>query len=222
MAKTEKRKKLNKGKLAFFLIFVILIIILGVYLYNSIFAKMNVKTQKVKISDEIKEFGYVLEDNETDLYKKYFNQLSKTLNVEKEDIDYDKYAELVSKLFVADFYNLENKTTKNDVGGLQFIHEDMQDNFSLKAKDTMYKNIKSNVYGDRKQELPEVKDITMDDIESDTFTYNDTGYDSINVTLSWEYKKDLGYDDEKIFTLIKDGDKLWLVESNPISESEDE
>ena len=106
MAKTEKRKKLNKGKLAFFLIFVILIIILGVYLYNSIFAKMNVKTQKVKISDEIKEFGYVLEDNETDLYKKYFNQLSKTLNVEKEDIDYDKYAELVSKLFVADFYNL--------------------------------------------------------------------------------------------------------------------
>ena len=222
MAKTEKRKKLNKGKLAFFLIFVILIIILGVYLYNSIFAKMNVKTQKVKISDEIKEFGYVLEDNETDLYKKYFNQLSKTLNVEKEDIDYDKYAELVSKLFVADFYNLENKTTKNDVGGLQFIHEDMQDNFSLKAKDTMYKNIKSNVYGDRKQELPEVKDITMDDIESDTFTYNDTEYDSINVTLSWEYKKDLGYDDEKIFTLIKDGDKLWLVESNPISESEDE
>lgn len=222
MAKTEKRKKLNKGKLAFFLIFVILIIILGVYLYNSIFAKMNVKTQKVKISDEIKEFGYVLEDNETDLYKKYFNQLSKTLNVEKEDIDYDKYAELVSKLFVADFYNLENKTTKNDVGGLQFIHEDMQDNFSLKAKDTMYKNIKSNVYDDRKQELPEVKDITMDDIESDTFTYNDTEYDSINVTLSWEYKKDLGYDDEKIFTLIKDGDKLWLVESNPISESEDE
>ena len=222
MAKTEKRKKLNKGKLAFFLIFVILIIILGVYLYNSIFAKMNVKTQKVKISDEIKEFGYVLEDNETDLYKKYFNQLSKTLNVEKEDIDYDKYAELVSKLFVADFYNLKNKTTKNDVGGLQFIHEDMQDNFSLKAKDTMYKNIKSNVYGDRKQELPEVKDITMDDIESDTFTYNDTEYDSINVTLSWEYKKDLGYDDEKIFTLIKDGDKLWLVESNPISESEDE
>ena len=40
-----------------------------------------------------------------------------------------------------DFYNLENKITKNDVGGLQFIHEDMQENFLLKAKDTMYKNI---------------------------------------------------------------------------------
>ena len=40
------------------------------------------------------------------------------------------------------------------------------------------------------------------------FKYKDTEYDSYEVTLSWKYKKDLDYDDEKIFTIIKSDKKL--------------
>ena len=218
----KKKRKLNKGKVIFVIIVIALLIILGIYLYSSIFGKMNKSVKTVTITDEIKEFGYVLEDNETDLYKDYFKQLAKTLNNKDEsDIDYDKYAELISKMFVADFYNLDNKVTKNDVGGVQFIHEDMQDNFLLKAKDTMYKNIESNVYNDRKQDLPIVSNIELVDITTSKFTYNDEDFDSYEVTLSWDYKDDLGYDDEKVFTIIKVDKKLWLVESNPVGEDND-
>lgn len=227
MAKEQKRdekkkvKKLNKGKVVFTLVFIALIVVFGIYIYDSIFSKINKPVKKVTITDEIKEFGYVLEDNETDLYKDYFKQLAKTLNgKDEEDIDYDKYAELISKLFVADFYNLDNKITKNDVGGLQFIHEDMQENFLLKAKDTMYKNIESDVYNDRKQELPVVNEIELDDITTSKFDYKDSSYDSYEVTLSWNYKKDLGYDKEKTFTLIKSDKKLWLVESTGTTNNE--
>ncbi len=218
----KKKKKLNKGKLVFVIIFVLLFIVLGVYIYNTIFKKMNTSVKKVKITDEIKEYGYVLEENETKLYKDYFKQLVKTLDGKDEDeIDYDKYAELIAKLFVADFYNLDNKITKNDIGGLQFIHEDMQENFTLKAKDTMYKNIESNVYDNRKQELPIVEDISLDSIDKSTFKYKDTDYDSYEVTLSWKYKKDLDYDDEKIFTIIKSDKKLWLVESKGVDKNKE-
>ena len=218
--KKEKRKKLNKGRLIFTIIIIVLIIILIMYLYSSIFSKINTQPKTIKVTDEIKEFGYVLEDTETDLYKSYFKELSEELNnKDEDDIDYEKYAELISKLYVSDFYNLDNKITKNDVGGLQFIHEDMQENFLLKAKDTIYKNIESDVYGDRKQSLPVVSEVTTDDVEETTYDYNDIEYDAYNVTLSWEYKDDLGYDDEKIFTAIKDGKKLWLVESKSIDSS---
>lgn len=218
---TKKKKKLNKGRLFFTIIIFILVIVLVIYIYNSIFSKINKSVKKVTITDEIKEFGYVLEDNETKLYKDYFKQLAKTLNGKDEDeIDYDKYAELISKMYVADFYNLDNKVTKNDVGGVQFIHEDLQENFVFKAKDTMYKNIESDVYSDRVQELPIVEEIELEDIQKSSFEYKDTEYDSYKITLSWDYENDLGYDDEKIFTVIKVDKKLWLVESNSI-DSED-
>lgn len=214
----KKKKKLNKGKLIFAITVLILSIVFVAYIYQSIFSNIGKSVKKVTITDEIKEYGYVLEDNETKLYKDYFKQLAKTLNnKDEEDIDYDKYAELISKMFVADFYNLDNKITKNDVGGVQFIHEDMQENFLLKAKDTMYKNIESDVYDDRDQELPVVQDVKLDDISTTTFDYKDTSYDAYEVTLSWNYKKDLGYDDEKVFTIIKVDKKLWLVESKSMN-----
>jgi len=134
----------------------------------------------------------------------------------KEEIDYEKYAELISKLYIADFYNLENKITKNDVGGLQFIHSLAQENFLLKAKDTLYKNIQSNIYGDRNQELPVVKDISLDSIKEGSFKINDEELDSYIVTLKWTYEKDLDYDNSKEIILVKEDKKLSIVETNSL------
>ena len=208
-----KKRKLKKStKIALVVALVAILFGLGIYyIINNFTARKPINT-KVKVIDKIKEFNYELEENETKLYKKYFKELTSVL--QKEEIDYEEYAELVSKLYVADFYNLENKITKNDVGGIQFIHSSAVDNFLVKAKDTMYKNIESNVYGDRKQELPVVSEIDVDEVDEIKFKLNNETADAYKVTLSWEYQKDLGYDSEKEIILVKEDKKLSIVETN--------
>lgn len=208
-----KKRKLKKStKIMLIILLVVLFFGLGIfYIINNFTVKKPVNT-KVKVIGEIKDFGYKLEENETKLYKKYFKELTSILQEEK--IDYEKYAVLVSKLYVADFYNLENKITKNDVGGTQFIHSSAVENFVVKAKDTMYKNIESNVYGDRRQELPVVSEIEVEEVEETKFKLNNESVDAYKVILEWEYEKDLDYDDEKEIILIREDEKLSIVETN--------
>ena len=76
-------------------------------------------------------------------------------------------------MFVTDFYTLSTKVTNQDVGGLEFIYSKNKDNFKLKASDTLYKYIESNVYGDRKQKLPEVVEFVSCTSKVDGYNYND-------------------------------------------------
>lgn len=210
-----KKRKMKKSVKRLILIIIIVIVFgLGIfYIIDNFTARTPVNT-KVKVIDEIAEYGYKLEENETKLYKDLFKDLNNVLK--QDEVDYEQYAELVAKLYVADFYNLENKVTKNDVGGTQFIHSGAVDNFLLKAKDTMYKNIESNVYGDRKQELPVISKINLEDIKEEKFTINDEEVDSYVVTLKWTYKKDLGYDKEKEIILVREDKKLSIVQTNNV------
>lgn len=211
----NKKRKLKKStKITLIIVSITIIFALGIYYVIDNFTVKKPVNTEVKVIDKIEDFGYNLEENETKLYKDMFKELMKELK--KEDVDYKKYAELVSKLYVADFYNLENKITKNDVGGTQFIHSSAQENFLVKAKDTMYKNIQSNVYGDRKQELPVVDKISVEDVKEGTFKINNEELNSYIVTLKWAYKKDLGYDQAKEITLVKEDKKLSIVQTNNV------
>ena len=210
-----KKRKLKKStKRVMIILLIAIIFALGVYYIINNFTSRTPVNTKVKVIDQIEDFGYNLEENETKLYKNLFKDLTNELK--KEKIDYENYAELVSKLYVADFYNLENKITKNDVGGTQFIHSSAQENFLVKAKDTMYKNIQSNVYGDRKQELPVVKKISLESIKESTFEINGEEVDSYVVTLKWTYEKDLGYDSLKEIVLVREDKKLSIVQTNSV------
>lgn len=210
-----KKRKLKKStKKAMIIILIAIIFVLGVYYVIDNFTGRTPVNTKVKVIGKIEDFGYNLEENETKLYKDLFKDLTNELK--KEEIDYENYAELVSKLYIADFYNLENKITKNDVGGTQFIHTSAQENFLVKAKDTMYKNIKSNVYGDRRQELPVVSKISLEDVKEGTFKINEKEVDSYIVTLKWTYEKDLGYDKEKEIVLVREDKKLSIVQTNSV------
>jgi len=42
--------------------------------------------------------------------------------------------------------------------------------------------------------------------------YNGTTYEAFKITATWEYETDLGYDKSGTFYLIKDNDKLNIVE----------
>lgn len=172
--------------------------------------------EEAKKLDYIKGFDYELYDSSTELYQILYYELKDTL--EADTIDYEKYAETISKMFVVDFYTLNNKVTNQDVGGLEFIYSNNKDNFSLKASDTMYKYIESNVYGDREQKLPEVSEILTSEVSVNAYKYtdedskftisDDNGY---IVKLTWSYKEDLGYQKSATIRLVHEDKVLSIV-----------
>ncbi|MFA5602654.1 MAG: hypothetical protein WDA21_02835 [Bacilli bacterium] len=188
-------------------------IMLGTIVYLIFFRNMEVKKEiePPKVVKKIDDFGYELRENEIKLYSDLFDVLIEELN--KEEVNEEEYAKLVAKLFVVGFYNLDNKTSKNDVGGVQFVHPDIVDNFKENAKDTLYKYVESNIYGDRKQELPIVDNIEVSNLKTRAFKYNDiTDKKAYEISLEWSYKKDLGYETECELIIVHEDKKLVVVE----------
>ncbi len=216
MKKTNKKavnKKINKNRVFYFAVIVIAVIIVAVTSVKVVFDFFvgdSREIQSKKELDNLELYGYTLDDLDTPLYKTYFDELKDILN--KDELDWEQYATGLTKIFVADFYTLSNKITSSDIGGVEFIHIDMVDNFIMHAGDTMYNHVKNNVYGDRVQELPTVSDVTIGEIISENYTYNDNSYEAYKVSVTWEYEKDLGYDKTGTFYLIKDNNKLNVVQ----------
>ena len=206
------RKVLNKNKLFYFVmisLILVVIIVIGVKFTFEFLVKDDKNVVTKKELDSLDLYGYTLDDYDSDLYKEYFNDLKSTLN--NKEVNYEDYAKEIVKLFVSDFYTLDNKLTSSDIGGVEFIPSDMVENFKMHAGDTMYNHVKTNIYGDRVQELPIVKKVDVTNLESITYTYKDKEYSGYKVSASWEYQEDLGYKNNEIFTLIKDNNKLYIV-----------
>ena len=206
------RKVLNKNKLFYFVmisLILVVIIVIGVKFTLEFLVKNEKNVVTKKELDSLELYGYTLDDYDSDLYKEYFNDLKSTLN--SKEVNYEDYAKEIVKLFVSDFYTLDNKLTSSDIGGVEFIPSDMVENFKLHAGDTMYNHVKTNIYGDRVQKLPIVKSVEVTNIENITYTYKDKEYSAYKVSARWEYQEDLGYKNNEIFTLIKDNNKLYIV-----------
>lgn len=194
-------------KIIISLIVIILIAIIGLIVYKMVF---NNSQEEVKIIKRIKDYDYNLKENETELYKTEFNELDKILS--KKNVDYEEYAKSIAKLFIIDFYTLNNKLSKNDIGGTEFIKEDMRDNFIEEARSTFYKYVE--VIDGRTQELPEVSSITDVSVEKTEFKYSDKTIDenAYKVSISWDYVEDLGYEKEASMIIVKQDKKLYIVE----------
>lgn len=194
-------------KIIISLIVIILIAIIGLIVYKTVF---NNSQEEVKIIKSIKDYDYNLKENETELYKTEFNELDRILS--KKNVDYEEYAKSIAKLFIIDFYTLNNKLSKNDIGGTEFIKEDMRDNFIEEARSTFYKYVE--VIDGRTQELPEVSNITEVSVEKAEFKYSDKTIDenAYKVSISWDYVEDLGYEKEASMIIVKQDKKLYIVE----------
>ena len=118
-----KKKTSIKVMICFILIGIVLFGFLGYRVYKDFFNNDKVRKQ----IDSIDFYGYTLSDKDKDVYKKYFKDLTKTLN--QKPIDYSEYAKLISKLFIIDLFTLDNKKGSTDIGGLEFIHKDLKENF---------------------------------------------------------------------------------------------
>lgn len=196
MKKIDKMKKILR--------IIILIFILVVAIYSFIFVLPKRNASDLKEEDKVME--YVLYDRDTDIYKDLFLKLKDELS--KEEINYEKYAEYISELFIIDLYTLDNKNNKNDIGGKMYVYDSVKANFILNASDTLYKYIGLS------KELPKVSSIELLNITKKEYNVGDKTYDSYVVNLKWEYEKDLGYDKEGNVIVIQDGKKLYVVEKN--------
>ncbi len=206
-------KKKNVKKILIIVLIVVAILSFGIVFMKATKKESKPKTDEVKKEDEIqtKEFDYTLYDNKSDLYKEYFSKLKEELL--KEVVNEDEYAKIVSELFSIDFYSLSDKLTSTDVGGLDFIYENIKENFILKATDTIYKFVQSNVYGDRNQELPKVTGV-----EAKAVTKTPVAIGELNdqngyaVSLSLTYEKEMGYPKDINLKLVHVDKKLFIVE----------
>lgn len=179
--------------------------------YNDEEEKREVNVTSV-ISN-ISDYGYTLDDRDTDYMKEVFSELENIL--EALEIDYHAYAEALAKLFVIDFYTLENKINKYDIGSLEYILSSSVESFRLKAQDTIYRDVIDNTYRDRIQDLPEITNVEVVNTEDTTFTLNDEEVDAIKVEMNYEYKEDLGYDTEGTIYLVRNDVKLEIVSYSP-------
>lgn len=186
------------------------ILVVGVVLALFLFKTKN-QLNVVTVISEIDSYNYKLESNATRIYKKYYKELEKELSDNK--VDEKNYASLIAKLFVIDYYTLNNKVTNRDIGGVQFIHSNLKDSFINKASNTVYKYLKNNLYGNRKQKLPEVNSVDIIDIKEMKYSNGDYKDDSgYKVVINIGYVKDYDYPKEVTLSIIHEDNKLVIVE----------
>ena len=211
----RKKYKVGLIVISVLLVGVISLGVLRIF-YNDEEEKREVNVTSV-ISN-ISDYGYTLDDRDTDYMKEVFSELENIL--EALEIDYHAYAEALAKLFVIDFYTLENKINKYDIGSLEYILSSSVESFRLKAQDTIYRDVIDNTYRDRIQDLPEITNVEVVNTEDTTFTLNDEEVDAIKVEMNYEYKEDLGYDTEGTIYFVSNANKLEVASYNPSIEEE--
>lgn len=214
--KKEKKVKKKKNVLNRLLLCVLLvgIILLGYFIYTNFFKKNNVVSAP-KVVDEIKSFEYTVNENDTKLFKSTFNELKKVLSA--KEVDKKAYSEAVSKLFVIDFFSLSNKTSKNDVGGVQFVFSSYRPDFIDYARDGIYKQVNNAIDGNKNDSLPTVTKVNISKTEevslSSIFPNIDFGEGSVGyeVSIDWEYENGDGFQHNAKLIVATDKEKLSIV-----------
>ena len=195
------------------LIGILVVVAVAAIAYVAINTFGGKEVKEAKVLKTIKKYGYTLKDNKTKRYQEMFAELDKILK--KDPVDEEEYAKQITKMFIYDFYSQEDKSAKTDVGGTDFIYQANLENFLENAEDTYYKYVESNIYGDRKQELPVVDEIAIDSVEQTEFAYGETADENAyEVKVSWTYTDDdfSDYQSEATLTFIHEGIKLSLAE----------
>ena len=183
-----------KKKYKRILIIILIVVLLAIISFVIYKILLNNKTEEevVNVVGSISEYGYNLDDRDTELMKSTYEELKNILN--SDEIDYELYASALAKLFVIDLFTMDNKINKYDVGSTEYVYPDALENFKLNVEHTLYKHMENNSSAKRKQDLPEVSSIEVLSTETGEYTIEENSFDSYIVNLSWQYVSDLGYD----------------------------
>lgn len=206
---TKRKRKLKTWPIIALFCFVIFGIL--IYCLFHVYDSLKTKdTKEVKILNKIEGFDYTLNENDSAYVTEIFHKLKDVL--EKEIVDEEQYATLVSKIFIADFYTLNSAVNKNDIGGVQFVYESYQDTFLKKAKGTVYRYVENNIYGDRDQNLPIVSGVEIERIEQKLYDSTEvTDPKAYYITANVTYKEALSYPAKISLILVHQEDKLEIA-----------
>ncbi len=206
----------KKTKIVLIVILIIALVVGGgvFFVLKSKKQEENPYVQEVKVTNEITEYGYTLEDRDTEYFKEGFQQLQDLLNNPEHSVE--EYIKLVSQLFITDLYTISNKISKYDVGGLEYVYEPARESFKSVAMDTIYKNVVNNLDNKRSQKLPTVNKVEIIDLKEGTYSLPDESeVKSYEIELSWQYENDLNYDSKGTLILIQNEKKFEVVSFEP-------
>ena len=205
--------KLKKSvrRIMILLLAVVLGVVIGLYFIKN--HKTTDPVKEVKVINQIEKYGYSLKENKPTKYKDLFKELEEILNEEK--VDEQKYVSKITEMFIYDFYSLNDKTAKTDIGGVEFVYGSILENFLQNAQNTYYKYIENNIYNDRKQSLPVVSNINIESVTQGPYAYddkNDEAAYAVKVTWSYTDEQFASYQKAATLIFIHDDIKLSLVE----------
>ncbi len=210
----SKTKYDNLFLVIFFFLFVIFLII-TLFLAKSVIKEMKgIKKADAEAIDKIEDYDYQLTSNHTDYFEETYYQLKELLESEKQENFEKEYASLVAKLFLCDFYDLNSKLDKTDVGGVQFVWQDYREDFKNYATDKkgIYYYVENNIYGDRKQSLPSVSEVKIESVKE--IKYSKDGIidnNAYQIKASISYEKDMGYPKKCTLTILHNQNKLEVI-----------
>lgn len=179
-------------------------------------SKANSNQKQVgTVGSESNNNSFSIRNNATD----YQNEIYESLNQAIKDKNDEKITALIAQNFVADFFTWTNKVRLNDVGGLQFIHEDAVNSVSHAAQDGIYNDMHTYLFEGKGDQTLEVDSSTAVAKKAE-FKYNDEIVDAYSVDVTWTYKESTAlntalYQNEATVVLIQDSDGLYsIVEVN--------
>lgn len=201
----------KQHKIIIIYIIVLVLIIAFVIVGLKVFKKEEEKpvTNITNITNQIDSYGYTLDDRDSQLMKDKFEELKILLNEEKYNVE--TYISLISEIFIIDYFTINNKVSKYDVGGLEILHSSAKDSFQAKSLNTLYKYVNDNSYNDRTQSLPVVSSTKIVSITKDTYQMDDKKVPSYKVVIEWNYEADLGYQKEGTLVLVEENNKYGIV-----------
>lgn len=156
---------------------------------------------------------YTLRKNATEYQESIYKELSVALK--EKTRDEALVSGLVVKNYVADYYTWTNKLRFNDVGGMQFIHEDIASWVNAQALETFYNDLNYFLVNGGVEDTLEVLDVKVD-VEKSAIVYDEESYDAYKVIASWTYKDSATlnteeYQSEAEFTFIADSEGLYTI-----------
>lgn len=205
------RKKIIVG---LFIVFGIELLLMGYFVFvKQVFQEEKVEEKEGIREEEIKVdlVDYKITNKATLYEKELFEELEEILS--KDEIDYEMYANVLVKLFIADLYTLNNKKSSSDIRSSQYVYSDYQETFKLMVKESLYSNIELDLDGTRTQKLPEVSEVVVNSITRESFSYNNQIIDNeaYNVNITVNYKEDLGYARSGKVIVVKKDNILEVV-----------
>ena len=217
--KGKKKRRLTKlGKILIVIILSILFAVVIMFVCNNFLKSKrgeNIETVKNEVI-ELDNYNYFIHGNATKYEKKLSEELKKILSV--DEVVYEDYASVITKLFLSDLFTLSNKNSSSDITSSQYVYTDYQDMYKIIVKDSIYSNIEINLGEERKQSLPTVTNVDISSVNRNVFSLNKVKIDeqAFYIRANISYEKDLGYPNVYEVVIVKNDNLLQIVKANEI------